>query len=144
MDDKLYNTLKKKWFLLEKKSHSPLEGMKIKIVSGKETRDKYGVDFIGGGHTMVYKFIPKIEIWIEDIKPVSERNKILAHEMLEICLMHKKHLTYDKAHAIANEYESMLRKGDKPESVFKKYVDKHLDGDEETYELIIKNYGEIL
>jgi hypothetical protein len=93
----------KLWKKLEKSK------LKIFIVDGEAVRNQYSTDFTEGGHWLVYNFIPKGEVWIDNDISVSERKYILAHEIFEIGAMQKRGLTYDQAHKLASKYEKQLR-----------------------------------
>jgi hypothetical protein len=43
------------------------DGTKIYVISGKAVRDIVNADFVEGGHGYVYDYIPKNEIWIEEM-----------------------------------------------------------------------------
>jgi hypothetical protein len=66
-------------------------------------------NFTEGGHDLVYKFIPKNEIWLDDDVSPLERKFILLHEIHERNLMAKK-WSYDKAHASSSKIEYQCRK----------------------------------
>lgn len=81
----------------------------VKLVDGKKTRDTIAVDFIGGGHHLVYpEFIPKDEVWIEQDLAPDEQADILVHELIEYALM-KQGMTYTPAHNLANKLEKVFR-----------------------------------
>ena len=86
------------------------QNMKVWLVNGRIVRDLFYVDYAEGGHDLVYKFIPKGEIWIDDdILSPSERKFILIHELHERRQMIKKHLSYHKAHKLATKLEDFCR-----------------------------------
>lgn len=79
---------------LIKKIHKKLltkysKDVKIWIVNGELVRDLLFIDFTEGGHDLVYPFIPKNEIWIDDDVFPEELKFILLHEMHERNLMEK-------------------------------------------------------
>lgn len=79
------------------------------LVDGKAIRDTLYTDFTEGGHGLVYGWIPKGEIWIDnDVQP-GERGFVVIHELLEMRLM-ARGLPYAKAHALASKAEWMRRR----------------------------------
>lgn len=94
------------------------DNTKIFKVNGEQVRDVFKADFIGGGHSFVYKFIPENEIWIEDMAHLNDQRFILSHELSERFLMKHLGMSYPKAHAKANLLEARLRKGDNANQVF--------------------------
>jgi hypothetical protein len=79
------------------------------IVNGRLVRDYFFIDFTEGGHDLVYDFIPKGEVWIDDDLRKSERVFVLLHEIHERNLM-KKGVNYDHAHKSASMIEHHCRK----------------------------------
>jgi hypothetical protein len=80
----------------------------IWLVNGRLVRDWFDIDFTEGGHDLVYKFVPKGEVWIDnDVEP-EERSYILLHELHERNLM-KKGLSYNEAHADSSRLEYHVR-----------------------------------
>jgi hypothetical protein len=86
--------------------------VKIWIVDGKFARDLFSVDFEKGGHDLVYSFIPKNEVWIDDDVSQKEIRFILIHELHERKLM-SKGMEYFPAHRNANKVEFHCRKNPK-------------------------------
>lgn len=101
----------KKDFDPRKKLWKDIDGIKVYIVKAREIRDAYYVDFTEGGHSYVYGFIPKDEIWIGDDVYSSEWNYVLLHEYTERDNMKNKRWSYDKAHEKASEVEHIARLG---------------------------------
>jgi len=95
--------------------------VKIFQVDGVSIRNNIMVDFIGGGHHLVYDFIPENEIWIEYSHGPDEQRMILAHELVEHLLMKHKGIKYNEAHNKANNVEAKLRSGEEPEEVFSEF-----------------------
>jgi hypothetical protein len=92
------------------------------LVNGESVRDKYYIDFTEGGHDLVYHFIPRREVWIDDDLSPKERKFVLLHELHERNLMSKalkkeKHRVYGKelsniyakAHHSSSEIEYFCR-----------------------------------
>lgn len=94
---------------VHKKILEKIGELKIWLVSGEAARDKFRIDFAGGGHDKVYNFIPKNEIWIDDDLSPSERKFIIIHELKERKLMSKGR-KYRDAHYVATELEDIARK----------------------------------
>ncbi len=61
--------------------------VKIWIVNGELVRDMFFIDFTEGGHDLVYHFVPRNEIWIDDDVSLLERKYVLLHELHERNLM---------------------------------------------------------
>lgn len=82
-------------------------GFDIYMVDGAKVAAQWA-DFVGGGHHLAYKFIPKRDIWID--KRVKEWPGFLAaHELLEALLMNVRGWSYERAHAAGNQIEQALR-----------------------------------
>jgi len=83
-----------------------VEGVKVYLVNGGYVRRKH-VDFTEGGHDLVYSYIPKNEIWLDNDN-YDEKPYILMHELTEREAM-KRGLRYSQAHLVANVSETLLR-----------------------------------
>jgi hypothetical protein len=85
-------------------------GKKIKVwvVNGELVRDFFYIDFAGGGHDKVFRFIPENEVWLDDDISARERKFILLHEVHERRLM-AKGKDYMRAHRSATETEDFFR-----------------------------------
>lgn len=83
--------------------------MKIWIVDGSLVRDYFFIDFTEGGHDLVYKFVPKNEVWIDDDLNPRERDFVILHEIHERNLM-KKGMDYNSAHNSSSKIEHHCRK----------------------------------
>jgi hypothetical protein len=97
------------FFAKSKKYLKTIEGLKIFTVNGERIKLKH-IEFTEGGNGYVYSWIPKNEIWIDNIfihKP-SGLNAIILHEVAEVKKM-KKGMSYNKAHAFANVIEKRFR-----------------------------------
>lgn len=80
------------------------------VVDGELIRDFCFSDFTEGGHDFVYSFIPKGEIWLDDdLGQTTDRRLVLLHELKERALMGDQNMSYDSAHAAANEIETFCR-----------------------------------
>ena len=84
------------------------ENIKVWIVDGRLVRDLFFIDFTEGGHGIVYPFIPKNEVWIDDDLNARERRFVLLHELYEKNLM-LQGMNYENAHKKASEIESPCR-----------------------------------
>ena len=85
-------------------------GLDIFLVDGPWVRTNHNVDYIMGGHDLVYNFIPKGQIWIDDSIEAGERPLTLLHELYERHRMATKKETYDVAHDFAKAFEKKYRK----------------------------------
>lgn len=85
------------------------DGVKVMLVDGPAVRSLLLTEFIGGGHGLVYDFIPADEIWIEKSIPEHDRSYILIHELYERALM-SQGWDYDTAHDEANRVEGKVRR----------------------------------
>jgi hypothetical protein len=103
--------------LLMKRLHKALlkkysRVLKVWIVSGELVRDMFYIDFTEGGHDLVYPFMPKGEIWIDDDVPRKELKFVLLHELHERGLM-AEGWPYDSgdrsAHLESNKLEYFCR-----------------------------------
>lgn len=96
--------------------------IKVWIVKGELVRDLFFIDFTEGGHDLVYHFIPKNEVWIDDDISPKERKFILLHELHERNLMAERLLSskkrkksldlarlYELAHHSSSELEFFCR-----------------------------------
>lgn len=91
------------------------------LVHGKKVRDKH-IEFVEGGHDLVYDWMPKKEIWVDDALHENEYTPVIIHELYERELM-KKGVSYSKAHKRANLVE--LRGRRKPSTQTKSLI-KHV------------------
>jgi len=84
--------------------------IKIYMVDGSLVRNKIYIDFVMGGHDLIYPFIPRNEIWIDDNfkDDIPETEAIILHELIERRLM-EKGMKYSDAHALASVVEVKWR-----------------------------------
>lgn len=94
-------------FITHRETRSPLT---ICTVNGKIVREYLDPEFVLGGHDLVYNYIPKNEVWIEEKMDPREIPFVLTHELEERTLMHTQGLTYDIAHEYALMMERILRR----------------------------------
>ena len=88
------------------------DGLKIQYVDGKIVREYIDPEFVFGGHDLVYSYVPKETIWIDDIMDPKDIPHTLIHEIYERNLINKGK-SYDVAHdyATAKEKESRREAG---------------------------------
>ena len=94
---------------IKKKFIGKIGKQKVWLVDGEQVRDKKDVQFTEGGHDLVYTYIPKHEIWVDNSLPVNERDEIVLHEAYERNKMSKGE-GYEQAHREANKVEKKARK----------------------------------
>jgi len=80
---------------------------KVKYVDGREVRDR-NVDFVMGGHHLIFNFIPHGEVWIENTFSKYDQHLTEVHEQVEYFCM-KDDWSYENAHEFANRFEHKLR-----------------------------------
>ena len=85
------------------------DGVKCWKVDGKLVRSILNIDFVSGGHSYVYFFVPKNEVWIDDKIDEADVPFVLLHELHERNLM-KDGMAYSKAHADSSKIEAHARK----------------------------------
>jgi hypothetical protein len=88
----------------------PLENLTVWLVDGNLLRSYYKTDYTQGGHAIVYPWVPRAQIWVEDGVDHREIPFIVCHEYLERRLMRDEGLGYNRAHEIASCLEFDLRK----------------------------------
>jgi hypothetical protein len=79
-------------------------------VDDQYIRDCIDVDFVLAGNFARYPYVPEDEIWVSDLTKPSDYGPTLVHEAIETYLMTKYYLDYEKAHNIANIFESRFRR----------------------------------
>lgn len=109
--------------IYKKKLKTYSKGVNVWIVDGELVRVMYYIDFTEGGHDLVYRFIPKGEVWIDDDIGPHERKYVILHEIYERFLM-LKGKDYDKVDLAAHDahyFASQLEyKGRHNSAFFKK------------------------
>jgi hypothetical protein len=83
----------------------------IWLVDGKQIRSVYNVEFTEGGHDLVYDFVPKNEVWIDNDMLAEERPYVILHELYERGLM-SQGMSYPDAHRKASRLEWQSRHDD--------------------------------
>lgn len=91
-------------------------GIEVWLVHGDLVRSLFYIDFTQGGHDLVYNFIPKKEVWIDDVLYHKEFPYVIFHELYERHLMSKYKKKFRNlkklylwAHEKASEQEYFLR-----------------------------------
>jgi len=84
-------------------------GKKVWVVDGLVIRRDIFGEFLYGGNTQRYPWIPKNEIWIDNAISAEEFKYTLIHELHERDLMAKKGMSYADAHDSSLAIEHSLR-----------------------------------
>lgn len=84
------------------------EGVSVWLVYGRLVRSVFDVSFTEGGHGLVYQYIPKNEVWLDNDVLAKERDYIILHEFAERSLM-ERGLGYQEAHRRASRIEWQAR-----------------------------------
>lgn len=87
-------------------------GMSVWVIRGKLVRNSLNISFTEGGHDLVYDFVPKNEVWIDNDIYSEERLPIILHELYERSLM-ADGLKYLAAHRRASRLEHEARNNKK-------------------------------
>jgi hypothetical protein len=82
--------------------------VQVKEVDGGKVKVRHDMDFVEGGNSERYRFIPKNEVWVDKNLAPKERPFVKIHELIERARM-KKGEPYEKAHKVANEAEKAAR-----------------------------------
>ncbi len=80
----------------------------IWLIRGRLVRSVFDINFTEGGHDLVYNYIPKNEVWLDNDILAKERVYIILHELYERSLM-EQGFTYLAAHRKANNIEWQSR-----------------------------------
>ncbi|MBI5077201.1 hypothetical protein HZB94_02370 [Candidatus Falkowbacteria bacterium] len=99
---------------LKKQEIKKLKGAKdveVYLVNGALVRKAFDPSFCFGGHYLVYKYVPKGEVWIDNAFSSQERKYVIIHELHELNLM-KKGMSYNNAHDYACAAEKEARRND--------------------------------
>ncbi len=83
------------------------------LVDGPLVRSVYMLGYAEGGHDVVYAWIPKNEIWLEESLKTEERAFIVLHELHERYLMLSQKMSYANAHHGATIIEDHYRENRK-------------------------------
>ncbi len=96
----------------EIKRESLEDGLSIVYVDGSVVRKYIDPEFIFGGHSFVYSYVPEKEIWVDNLMNPLELPYIILHEKIERKLMEKEGKNYDIAHYFATAYDREAREKD--------------------------------
>ncbi len=88
-------------------------GITVWLVYGRLVRSVFNIDFTEGGHDLVYGFVPKNEVWIDDDLLKKEIPYVILHELYERSLMVKEIPNYNEAHKKSAKIEWQARKNEK-------------------------------
>lgn len=106
----LKRTLTKKGTIPELVNRTVRHGKtRVRYVRGDLVRAWIDPHFIFGGHDLVYDYIPKNEIWIDDLQERDEKPFTLLHELEERKRM-RKGRSYPEAHVAATQRELRARR----------------------------------
>lgn len=88
------------------------DGRCVYMVDGQYVRDNVYADFTeGGNHEADPEFVPKSEIWVEQLQTADDLVESLVHEVVESTLMkYGIKAKYDAAHDATNTVSSAVRK----------------------------------
>jgi hypothetical protein len=92
--------------LIEEKGNT-----KIYLVDGAKVRQNLDPSFCFGGHWLVYNYVPKGEVWMDNATQEAEIKYIMVHELYELQLM-SQGKDYNNAHDFANAAEKEARRKD--------------------------------
>ncbi len=87
-----------------RKLGSTTDGLDIWLINGRLVRSAFFIDFVDGGHHIIYPWVPENEVWIDDDLYSHEWPYVLLHELHERQLM-AKGWTYARAHPSASKIE---------------------------------------
>ena len=86
--------------------------LRIYLVDGKWIREHKHIDYVHGGHDVVYPgFVPAWEVWIDNTLMPNEIPYVTWHELFERRMMSKHGWDYNKAHDEASRRELEWRHG---------------------------------
>ncbi len=87
-----------------KKLGETKDGLKVWLINGRLVRSAFFIDFMDGGHHLIYPWVPEKEVWLDDDLAASEYPYVLLHELHERMLM-AKGWSYNKAHPDSSKIE---------------------------------------
>lgn len=87
-----------------KKLGDTTDGLEVYLVNGRLVRSAFFIDFVDGGHHIIYPWVPEKEVWIDDDLRDTEWPYVLLHELHERRLM-AKGWSYARAHHSASKIE---------------------------------------
>ncbi len=80
------------------------DGLTVWLINGRLVRSAFFIDFMDGGHHLVYPWVPEKEVWLDDDLVPAEYPYVLLHELHERMLM-AKDWSYNKAHPDSSKIE---------------------------------------
>lgn len=80
------------------------DGLSVWLINGRLARSAFFLDFMDGGHHLIYPWIPDKEVWLDDDLVPKEYPYVLLHELHERMLM-AKGWSYNKAHPDSSQIE---------------------------------------
>lgn len=86
-----------------------VDSVSVRLVDGQTVRDEVSVDFVEGGNSGRYSFVPEDEIWVEAVMTPEDQAATVVHEFIEREHMLSDGLSYDDAHDVANTVEHEFR-----------------------------------
>jgi hypothetical protein len=81
----------------------------VHLVDGRLVRQKLDPNFCFGGHYLVYKYVPRGEVWLDNAVDLAELRFVAIHELFELDLM-RGGKDYTNAHEFANAAEKEARR----------------------------------
>lgn len=99
--------------LKKKKLEEYSSAVSVWLVDGPLVRSVYLLGYAEGGHGVVYAWIPRNEIWLEESLKSEERAFIVLHELHERYLMLSEKMSYPDAHHGATIVEDHYRENRK-------------------------------
>lgn len=112
----------------------------VMTVNGFSLR-KVDPDFIGGGHHLVYPYIPSYHIWL-DLAVKKEIHFLFVHEAVELMHMLINGSKYDNAHRVANRIELWVRQGGNPTQAFYAFLREHIPAEKIDKQKIADSFTE--
>lgn len=91
------------------------DGIKILLVNGNVVKQKSYMNFVEGGHDLVYgkgsdgDFIPDKQVWLDANLDINTLMYVVIHELIERHIMDSQDTEYEDAHDQANDIEQQLR-----------------------------------
>jgi len=79
-------------------------GLTVWLINGRLVRSAFFIDFMDGGHHLIYPWVPEKEVWLDDDLVPKEYPYVLLHELHERMLM-AKGVSYNKAHPDSSKIE---------------------------------------
>jgi len=87
-----------------KKLAETTAGLVVWLINGRLVRSAFFIDFVDGGHHLIYPWVPEKEVWLDDDLDPAEYPYVLLHELHERMLM-AKGWDYNHAHPDSSRIE---------------------------------------